>query len=52
LELLRLKRKALKDLLEYLRHPGVYGQLEPPTNQLTVNNMTVVRSPSVSDSRS
>jgi len=42
LELLRLKRQALKDLLEHFRHAGVYGQPELPANNLTINNMTVV----------
>jgi len=42
LEFLRLKRQALKDLLEYFRHAGVYGQPELPATNLAVNNMTVV----------
>jgi len=45
LQLLGLKRQALTDVLEYLRHAGVYGQPEPPPpsgNNLTVNNMTIV----------
>jgi hypothetical protein len=39
---LGLKRKALKDLLEYFRHAGVFGQPDPPATSVTVNNVTVV----------
>lgn len=42
LEFLRLKRQALKDLLEYFRHAGIYGQPAPPPNNVSVNNMTIV----------
>lgn len=40
-QMLSLKRQALKDVLEYLRHAGIYGQPEPASN-LTVNNVTIV----------
>jgi hypothetical protein len=49
LELLRLKRQALKDLLEYFRRAGVYGQPDPAANSLTVNNVTVVPLERLSD---
>jgi len=29
-------------VLKYLRHAGIYGQPAPPTNNLMINNMTVV----------
>jgi hypothetical protein len=50
ISLLALKRQALKDVLEYLRHAGVYGQPDPtPVNNLTVNNVTVVPLSKLSD---
>jgi hypothetical protein len=46
LQLLGIKRQALKDLLEYLRHAGAYGLPEPepvqPVQVGTINNFTVV----------
>ena len=42
LQLLNLKRQALRDLLEYFRHAGVYGQPAQPPNNLTINGVTVV----------
>jgi hypothetical protein len=44
LQLLGLKRQALKDILEYLRHAGVYGSPAPPPPPLgnTLNSSVTV----------
>jgi hypothetical protein len=47
--LLGLKRQALKDILEYLRHAGAYGQAPAQETNIAVNKMTVVPLERLSD---